>query len=174
MIFNFLVYPHFDGLIMRVFGYTFYALCFGGVLLLAVAARPATLWGRAFGLAPLRSIGKYSYGMYLFHVSFRPFLDHFFTLHKMVFWLHGFAIGILAYIVTASRDLCNGLPELAPVRKTLPQTQTILRIPRRKNGFITAPRKQKRRQKYTHFCRRLCQISSPIAGSNWNSGAGEQ
>ena len=102
MIFNFLVYPHFDGLIMRVFGYTFYALCFGGVLLLAVAARPATLWGRAFGLAPLRSIGKYSYGMYLFHVSFRPFLDHFFTLHKMVFWLHGFAIGILAYIVTAT------------------------------------------------------------------------
>jgi peptidoglycan/LPS O-acetylase OafA/YrhL len=40
---------------------------FGGVLILAIHASPATLWGRFWKSGFLRFFGKYSYGLYVLH-----------------------------------------------------------------------------------------------------------
>jgi peptidoglycan/LPS O-acetylase OafA/YrhL len=43
------------------------AISFGFAILIAAVAHPATMIGRAFGVAPLRWIGERSYGIYLWH-----------------------------------------------------------------------------------------------------------
>lgn len=55
---------------IQVVKYTVQAVFYGAVLALAVTAGPSTWAGRALTLAPLRAIGRYSYGLYVYH----PFL----------------------------------------------------------------------------------------------------
>jgi peptidoglycan/LPS O-acetylase OafA/YrhL len=55
---------------VQVVKFTFIAAFHGAVLTLALTAGPASWTGRLFRLAPLRLLGRYSYGMYVYH----PFL----------------------------------------------------------------------------------------------------
>ena len=52
-------------------GYTVVAIGFAAVLVLALAARPGSLWHRFWTFKPLRSFGKYSYAIYLVHMPVR-------------------------------------------------------------------------------------------------------
>jgi peptidoglycan/LPS O-acetylase OafA/YrhL len=52
-------------------GLSLLALSFGAMLVLAVTAPPASALGRFFASGLLRTFGKYSYAMYLFHLPVR-------------------------------------------------------------------------------------------------------
>ncbi|HEX7242785.1 MAG TPA: acyltransferase [Longimicrobiaceae bacterium] len=60
--------------LVQTAGYTLLALLFGALLTLAVAARPESGWARALDRPALRTLGKYSYAMYLFHFPIRGVL----------------------------------------------------------------------------------------------------
>lgn len=49
-------------------GGSFAAAACGGLLIVAASARPGTRAARILGAGPLRTLGFYSYGLYLFHV----------------------------------------------------------------------------------------------------------
>ena len=53
---------------VQVVKYTIIAGFHGAVLVLAFTAAPASWTGRFFTLAPLRSLGRYSYGIYVYHI----------------------------------------------------------------------------------------------------------
>jgi len=55
-------------------GYSIVAIGFAAVLILALAAKPGTLWYRVWTFAPLRSFGKYSYAIYLLHMPVRAII----------------------------------------------------------------------------------------------------
>jgi peptidoglycan/LPS O-acetylase OafA/YrhL len=52
---------------MQVVKFTPIAVFYGAMLILAITAAPASWTGRLFHLAPLRSLGRYSYGLYVYH-----------------------------------------------------------------------------------------------------------
>jgi peptidoglycan/LPS O-acetylase OafA/YrhL len=57
--------------VTQVIGFTLVALMFGMVLVLVIAAKPGSLCHRAFSSKGMRTFGKYSYAMYLFHLPLR-------------------------------------------------------------------------------------------------------
>jgi len=59
---------------IQVIKYTFIAAFYGAVLSLAVTAGPTSWPGRLFTFAPLRGLGRYSYGMYVYHPFLIPFI----------------------------------------------------------------------------------------------------
>ncbi len=58
--------------IVRTAGFTLLALLFGAILVLSVTAKADGLAGRVLGGRVLRFFGKYSYGLYIFHVLIVP------------------------------------------------------------------------------------------------------
>jgi peptidoglycan/LPS O-acetylase OafA/YrhL len=56
---------------LLTYGITALSALFGTVVVFAASASPASAAGRALAWGPLRSIGKYSYGMYVFHMPMR-------------------------------------------------------------------------------------------------------
>jgi peptidoglycan/LPS O-acetylase OafA/YrhL len=55
----------------QCFGFTVEAVGYGALLVLALAAAPASLLGRGLRFSWLRVLGKYSYALYLFHLPLR-------------------------------------------------------------------------------------------------------
>jgi peptidoglycan/LPS O-acetylase OafA/YrhL len=80
-----------------------FSVIFGALVVRAVTAVPGTAFYRAFGSAALRWLGKYSYGLYVFH----HFLAYYFIRHKTEFvvasWVgsHTLAVLLQASVGTA-------------------------------------------------------------------------
>jgi peptidoglycan/LPS O-acetylase OafA/YrhL len=69
------------GVLTQTFGYTVFAAAFAALVLDIAIAHPRDLAVRMLSWNPLRSAGKYSYGMYVFHTPFHlliglPVLQH--------------------------------------------------------------------------------------------------
>ena len=73
---------------MSTYGFTLVDLTSGGLILCAL--RPGNLLFRAITLAPLRLLGKYSYGFYVYHLLALPLLTDFAMISPwhsvMMFW----------------------------------------------------------------------------------------
>lgn len=91
-------YPY-DDAFMRTLGLSMLWAFFGSLLVLALAAKQQSVTGRFFSSAPLRWLGKYSYGIYVFHGLLAPLV---------VAWVLARTDGVgaflqsLAYILTSS------------------------------------------------------------------------
>ncbi len=59
------------GKLMQVIGYLALPIAFGGLLVLSVTAAPGTALARVFCSGIMRTLGKYSYALYLFHLPLR-------------------------------------------------------------------------------------------------------
>ena len=85
---------HADGMIGTA-GFTFIAIAYGALLILAV--RQGGWLGWVFSLPLLRLFGRYSYGIYLFHFPLSEFLS---TKREMLISLtHSFAVGSITFIL---------------------------------------------------------------------------
>lgn len=60
---------------VQVVKYTIVAILYGAILAIAITSSGATPMGRFFRLAPLRQLGKYSYGLYVYHPMIIHFVD---------------------------------------------------------------------------------------------------
>jgi peptidoglycan/LPS O-acetylase OafA/YrhL len=86
--------PYYGAFAMASLGYTIVAIVFVGILLRALV--PNTLTARFFNLGFLRLCGKYSYGIYVYHILFGEFLVHY--MYSLQARLHSRLLGGLAYI----------------------------------------------------------------------------
>jgi peptidoglycan/LPS O-acetylase OafA/YrhL len=89
---------------MSTYGFTLLDLTSGGLILCAL--RPGNLLFRPITFAPLRVLGKYSYGFYVYHVLLRPLLMPFEGLYPSpmmtIFWRCAdfvviFVISVISY-----------------------------------------------------------------------------
>lgn len=86
--------PAYDSPLLLSIGLTFVALASAG--LIATTLRPGSPTFNLFHLKPLRVLGKYSYGFYVYHVLFRwAWIDFFLHLNKH---LHSLALSGLIEI----------------------------------------------------------------------------
>jgi peptidoglycan/LPS O-acetylase OafA/YrhL len=85
---------HADGLIGTA-GFTFIAIAYGALLVLAVRQGGWLAW--IFSLPLLRLFGRYSYGIYLFHFPLSEFLSP--KREIFISATHSFAIGSITFIV---------------------------------------------------------------------------
>ena len=88
---------------MQTAGYTALALGYAGIVTLA-AVGPADSWlARFFRCSALRTLGRYSYALYLFHVPVRRFIrDEYFPVASFPTWLGSPLPGQLLFYVAAT------------------------------------------------------------------------
>lgn len=79
-------------------GYSLLASTFGALVVLTVAAREGSLLSRTFSLSPLRSLGKYSYGIYVFHYLLLAAFDRVFATKRLADALGSFELGLAAHV----------------------------------------------------------------------------
>jgi peptidoglycan/LPS O-acetylase OafA/YrhL len=85
---------YFDSLIATL-GYTVTAIAYGALLVLSL--RPRSLLAHLLSLRILRTFGKYSYGLYLYHLPLAAVLT---PMHeRFVAWMHSFVVGGIVYLV---------------------------------------------------------------------------
>jgi peptidoglycan/LPS O-acetylase OafA/YrhL len=100
-------YPLDDGSwtepIMQTAGYTALALFFGSLVALAATSREGSMLSRVFSAPFLRTFGKYSYALYLFHVPVRRWIrDSYFPVAAFPTWLGSPLPGQLLFYVAAT------------------------------------------------------------------------
>ncbi|HWE03293.1 MAG TPA: acyltransferase [Tepidisphaeraceae bacterium] len=90
------------GRAMTTGGFSLFAILFASVIALVVSA-PPNAGGRVFlEWAPLRSVGRYSFAMYIFHLlCLRPF-TLLFPIKGLGHMLHSTNLGIFAFAILAS------------------------------------------------------------------------
>jgi peptidoglycan/LPS O-acetylase OafA/YrhL len=90
-------HPNFNSFGMTVLGFPVLAVFFACILLLSL--KPGTLSNRIGSVSFLRFVGKYSYGMYIFHYVFSPATGPY--LPVLQAHLHSIVLGGLAYVAIA-------------------------------------------------------------------------
>jgi peptidoglycan/LPS O-acetylase OafA/YrhL len=89
--------------IMQTAGYTMLALLFGALVALAATAGEDEWVSRLFAGRTLRTLGKYSYALYLFHVPVRRWIrDTYFPVAAFPTWLGSPLPGQLLFYVVAT------------------------------------------------------------------------
>ena len=89
--------------IMQTAGYTTLALGFGAVVALAAAGDAGSWVVRCLSVSPLRTLGRYSYALYLFHVPVRRFIrDEYFPVASFPTWFDSPLPGQLLFYVVAT------------------------------------------------------------------------
>jgi peptidoglycan/LPS O-acetylase OafA/YrhL len=91
-----------DSPLVLTAGLTLLAFFFASVLLLALAARPASLSSRLLTSLPLRTFGKYSYALYLFHLLLLPLYERFFGVDLLRKPLHSYTLAGLVFTLLAT------------------------------------------------------------------------
>ncbi|MEG9436768.1 acyltransferase [Edaphobacter sp. HDX4] len=81
--------------LMSSVGYTVSAILFGGLLLRCLA--PGSSAQAFFSTKIMRFFGKYSYGIYVYHLLFTPVLSR--LLYRLQALLHSRLLGAMAYLV---------------------------------------------------------------------------
>ena len=100
-----------DHLVSTV-GYSLLAFAFAGVILAAVSGREDGPLRRALRLRPIRELGKYSYGLYVYHVALQPSLGFLSTESLQRTVVHSFALAGVVHLV-ACLALCTGVAVLS-------------------------------------------------------------
>ena len=80
-------------------GFSLLATSFGALLVLTLAAREHSLLARTFASAPLRFLGRYSYGIYVFHYLLLAWFDRIFPTSLLAFHLGSYALGLTAHVL---------------------------------------------------------------------------
>lgn len=89
--------------IMQTAGYTILALFFGSLVALTATSREGSALSRVFSAPLLRTFGKYSYALYLFHVPVRRWVrDSYFPVAAFQTWLGSPLPGQLLFYVVAT------------------------------------------------------------------------
>ena len=79
------------------FGFTVLAAFAGSILMLSLDPSPRNVWRRALEVAPLRTLGKYSYAMYVMHPMVIAALDTRWPIARVVGWFGWEPLGMLAH-----------------------------------------------------------------------------
>ncbi len=88
----------FEGPWLFTIGLTAVAVCCGGVLVLVLAARTGSIVSRILNNALLRSLGKYSYAMYLFHLPVQLYVSYHWWTREPI--LNGQVSPIVGQLIT--------------------------------------------------------------------------
>jgi peptidoglycan/LPS O-acetylase OafA/YrhL len=89
--------------LMQTVGYTALALLFASLVAVVAGGQGRSVAVRMFDVAPLRSAGKYSYALYLFHIPVRRWVrDYYFPVSAFPTWLGSPLPGQLVFYVAAT------------------------------------------------------------------------
>jgi peptidoglycan/LPS O-acetylase OafA/YrhL len=89
--------------IMQTAGYTILALFFGSLVALTSVSREGSALSRVFSAPLLRTFGKYSFALYLFHVPVRRWVrDAYFPIATFHTWMGSPLPGQLLFYVVAT------------------------------------------------------------------------
>lgn len=88
--------------VIQTIGYLALDVCFAALLALVVAAPASSPLAVACNLAPLRSLGRYSYGLYVYNSIFILCAEGSSLLPRLVSWSGSTTLGRLLFIVLAA------------------------------------------------------------------------
>jgi peptidoglycan/LPS O-acetylase OafA/YrhL len=88
--------------VIQIAGYTLLDLFFAGLLIEIVAAPRASPLGIVFESAPLRWLGRYSYGLYVFNSIFLLAAEQSFLMRSLVAWSGSTIVGRVLHLIAGS------------------------------------------------------------------------